>query len=77
MPHLMRVLVVLSLVEAGDSHTPLSITQEYMTRRRNRQRCILFGSTADLQPAGSCVHQGVGALQALMIIPVGTSKRAN
>ena len=71
MPHLMLVLVVLLLVEAGDSRTPLSMAQgkcdltrqERITRRRNRHRYILHISTADLQPAGSREHRGVNALQ--------------
>lgn len=71
MPQLMRVLVVLSLLEASDSRAPLSIAkgkrdltrQERITRRRNRHRYILHISTADLQPAGSREHRGVNALQ--------------
>jgi hypothetical protein len=71
MPHLMRVLVVLLLLEASDSHMLLSMAQgkcyltcqERITRRRNRHRYILHISTADLQPAGSCEQRGVSALQ--------------
>jgi hypothetical protein len=69
----MRVLVVLLLLEVGDSHMLLSMAQgrrdltrcQRFARRSNRHGYILHVSTADLQRAGSWKRRGVSTLQGL------------
>jgi hypothetical protein len=81
----MHTLVVLMLLEVGDSHMLLSMAQwrcDHMrchcfARRWNRHWHILHVSTADLQVAEFWEYHGVSALQGLQsFLPVPRSGRA-
>ena len=69
----MHTLVVLMLLEVGDSHMLLSMAQwrcdhtrcHCFVRRWNRHWYIVHVSTADLQVAEFWEHRGVSALQGL------------